>query len=142
MTRRQFERLVAEAIRTIPERFRRELQNLAIIVEDEPSDELLDEMEIEPPETLFGLYHGTPLTERRWDHGNALPDRITLYQGPIEDDSESDDDVVVAIGETLIHEVGHYFGMSEDELEAIEEQYWRARDGANDEDGANRKDEG
>jgi predicted Zn-dependent protease with MMP-like domain len=142
MTRRQFERLVAEAIRTIPERFRRELQNLAIIVEDEPSDELLDEMEIEPPDTLFGLYHGTPLTERRWDHGNALPDRITLYQGPIEDDSESDDDVVVAIGETLIHEVGHYFGMSEDELEAIEEQYWRARDGANDEDGANRKDEG
>ena len=142
MTRRQFERLVAEAIRTIPERFRRELQNLAIIVEDEPSDELLDEMEIEPPETLFGLYHGTPLTERRWDHGNALPDRITLYQGPIEDDSESDDDVVVAIGETLIHEVGHYFGMSEDELEAIEEQYWRARDGANDENGANRKDEG
>jgi predicted Zn-dependent protease with MMP-like domain len=99
-------------------------------------------MEIEPPDTLFGLYHGTPLTERRWDHGNALPDRITLYQGPIEDDSESDDDVVVAIGETLIHEVGHYFGMSEDELEAIEEQYWRARDGANDEDGANRKDEG
>ena len=142
MTRRQFERLVTEAIRTIPERFRRELQNLAIIVEDEPSDELLDEMEIEPPDTLFGLYHGTPLTERRWDHGNALPDRITLYQGPIEDDSESDDDVVVAIGETLIHEVGHYFGMSEDELEAIEEQYWRARDGANDEDGANRKDEG
>ena len=142
MTRRQFERLVAEAIRTIPERFRRELQNLAIIVEDEPSDELLNEMEIEPPDTLFGLYHGTPLTERRWDHGNALPDRITLYQGPIEDDSESDDDVVVAIGETLIHEVGHYFGMSEDELEAIEEQYWRARDGANDEDGANRKDEG
>jgi predicted Zn-dependent protease with MMP-like domain len=142
MTRRQFERLVAEAIRTIPERFRRELQNLAIIVEDEPSDELLDEMEIEPPDTLFGLYHGTPLTERRWDHGNALPDRITLYQGPIEDDSESDDDVVVAIGETLIHEVGHYFGMSEDELEAIEEQYWRARDGANDENGANRKDEG
>jgi predicted Zn-dependent protease with MMP-like domain len=134
MTRRQFERLVAEAIRTIPERFRRELQNLAIIVEDEPSDELLDEMEIEPPDTLFGLYHGTPLTERRWDHGNALPDRITLYQGPIEDDSECDDDVIVAIGETLIHEVGHYFGMSEDELEAIEEQYWRARDRADGED--------
>ena len=142
MTRRQFERLVAEAIRTIPERFRRELQNLAIIVEDEPSDELLDEMEIEPPDTLFGLYHGTPLTERRWDHGNALPDRITLYQGPIEDASESADDVIVAIGETLIHEVGHYFGMSEDELEAIEEQYWRAQDGANDEAGADGEDEG
>jgi predicted Zn-dependent protease with MMP-like domain len=98
-------------------------------------------MEIEPPDTLFGLYHGTPLTERRWDHGNTLPDRITLYQGPIEDDSESDDDVIVAVGETLIHEVGHYFGMSEDELEAIEDRYWRTRDGANDEAGADGQDE-
>jgi predicted Zn-dependent protease with MMP-like domain len=128
MNRRRFERLVAEAIGTIPERFRRELQNLAVIVEDEPSEELLAEMEIEPPDTLFGLYQGVPLTERRWDHGNALPDRIVLYQFPIEDDSETEDDVVVAIGETLIHEVGHYFGMSEDELEAIEEQYWRAHE--------------
>ena len=125
MTRRQFEGLVGEAIRTIPERFRREIQNLAIIVEDEPSDELLAEMDIDPPDTLLGLYQGTPLTERRWDHGNALPDRIVLFQGPIEDSSEGDDDAIVAIGETLIHELGHYFGMSEEEIEAIEEQYWR-----------------
>jgi len=137
MTRRRFERLVAEAISTIPERFRGELQNLAVIVEDEPSDALLAEMEIEPPDTLFGLYQGIPLTERRWDHGNTLPDHITLYQGPIEDASDTDDDVVVAIGETLIHEVGHYFGMSEEELEAIEEQYWRALDDeGGDQDGA------
>ena len=128
MTRKRFERLVAEAISTIPERFRRELQNLAVIVEDEPSDELLAEMEIEPPDTLFGLYQGTPLTERRWDHGNTLPDRITLFQGPIEDSSDTEDDLVIAIGETLIHEVGHYFGMSEEEIEAIEEQYWQSRD--------------
>ncbi len=57
------------------------MQNIAIVVEDEPSAELLDEMEIEPPDTLFGLYLGTPLTERRWDHGNTLPDRIMLFQG-------------------------------------------------------------
>jgi len=137
MTRRRFERLVAEAISTIPERFRSELQNLAVIVEDEPSDALLAEMEIEPPDTLFGLYQGIPLTERRWDHGNTLPDHITLYQGPIEDGSDTEDDVIVAIGETLIHEVGHYFGMSEEELEAIEAQYWRARDDERgDQDGA------
>lgn len=127
MTRRQFERLVGEAIGTIPERFRREIQNLAIIVEDEPSDQLLTEMEIDPPDTLLGLYQGTPLTERRWDHGNALPDRVVLFQWPIEDSSEDDDDAIVAIGETLIHELGHYFGMSEEEIEAIEEQYWRDR---------------
>jgi predicted Zn-dependent protease with MMP-like domain len=128
MTRARFEQLVAEAIRTIPARFRDQLRNIAVIVEDEPPDDLLDEMEIAPPDTLFGLYQGTPLTERTWDHGNTLPDRIVLYQGPIEDASETEDDVVVAIGETLIHEVGHYFGLSEDELEAIEERYWRAQD--------------
>jgi predicted Zn-dependent protease with MMP-like domain len=128
MTRARFERLVAEAIRTIPARFRDELRNLVVIVEDEPSDALLQEMEIEPPDTLFGLYQGIPLTERRWDHGNTLPDQIVLYQGPILDECETEDDVVVTVGETLIHEVGHYFGMSEDELEDIEEKYWRAHE--------------
>jgi predicted Zn-dependent protease with MMP-like domain len=127
MTRARFEQLVAEAIRTIPARFRDNLRNLAVIVEDEPSDDLLDEMEIEPPDTLYGLYQGTPLTERAWDYGNALPDRIVLYQGPIEDASADDDELIVTIGETLIHEVGHYFGLSEEELEEIEERYWRGR---------------
>jgi predicted Zn-dependent protease with MMP-like domain len=129
MTRARFEQLVAEAIRTIPARFRHELKNIAVIVEDEPPDDLLDEMEIEPPDTLFGLYQGTPLTERSWDYGNALPDRIVLYQGPIEDASDTEDEIVVTIGETLIHEVGHYFGLSEEELEEIEERYWRAQEG-------------
>ena len=125
MTRREFEQLVKEAVATIPPKFRRAVSNLAIVVEDEPSDALLEEMEIEPPDSLFGLYQGTPLTERTWGYGNTLPDRITLYQGPIEDASENDDDVVVCIGETLIHELGHYFGLSEEEIEEIEERYWR-----------------
>jgi predicted Zn-dependent protease with MMP-like domain len=128
MTRARFEQLVAEAIRTIPPRFRDHLRNIAVIVEDEPSDALLNDMEIDPPDTLFGLYQGTPLTERSWDYGNALPDRIVLYQGPIEDASDTEDDVVVSVGETLIHEVGHYFGLSEEELEEIEERYWREQD--------------
>lgn len=125
MTRREFEQLVKEAVATIPPKFRRAVSNLAIVVEDEPSGALLEEMEIEPPDSLFGLYQGTPLTERTWGYGNTLPDRITLYQGPIEDASENDDDVVVCIGETLIHELGHYFGLSEEEIEEIEERYWR-----------------
>lgn len=129
MTRRRFERLVGEAVQSIPDEFRDRLRNLAIVVEDEPAPELIDEMEIEPPDTLYGLYQGTPLTERSWDYGNTLPDRIVLFQGPIEDDCETDDEVVATIGETLIHEVGHYFGLSEDEIEAIEEQYWRGRAG-------------
>jgi len=109
----------------IPLRFRREITNLALVVEDEPSPQLLASMEIEPPDSLYGLYEGTPITEREWTHGNALPDRITLFQLPIEEDSEDEDEVRAVIGETLIHEVGHYFGLSEEEIEAIEEQYWR-----------------
>ena len=129
MTRDRFEHLVAEALLTIPKRFRQHLQNVAIVVEDEPSADLLAEMEIDPPDTLFGLYQGTPLTERPWDYGNRLPDRITLFQGPIEDVSEDEEDVITEIGETLIHEVGHFFGMSEADIEAIEDQYWHDRTG-------------
>jgi predicted Zn-dependent protease with MMP-like domain len=125
MNRADFERLVAEAVKLIPRRFRREMKNLALVVEDEPSQELLEEMEIEPPDSLYGLYQGTPLPERSWAFGNALPDRITIYQGPIEEDCEDDDEIRAVIGETLIHEVGHYFGMSEEEIEDIEEKYWR-----------------
>jgi predicted Zn-dependent protease with MMP-like domain len=125
MTRREFEKLVAEAVYLIPARFRREMKNLALVVEDEPGPELLRDMEIEPPDTLYGLYQGTPITERTWDFGNALPDRITIYQKPIEEDCEDEDDMLAVIGETLIHEVGHYFGLSEEEIEEIEEKYWR-----------------
>ena len=125
MTRARFERLVAEAVTLIPKRFRREMKNLALVVEDEPSEELLDDMEIEPPDSLYGLYQGTPLPERSWAFGNALPDRITIFQRPIEEDCEDEDEVRAMIGETLIHEVGHYFGMSEEEIEEIEEKYWR-----------------
>jgi predicted Zn-dependent protease with MMP-like domain len=125
MNRAAFERLVTEAIALIPKRFRREIRNLALVVEDEPGPDLLEEMEIEPPDSLYGLYQGTPLTERRWDYGNTLPDRITLFQKPIEEDCEDEDEVRAVIGETLIHEVGHYFGLSEEEIEEIEERYWR-----------------
>ena len=125
MTREEFKHLVDEALETIPDRFRNAMQNIAIVIEDEPSAEQLAEVEVEPPDTLLGLYQGTPLPERQWAHGNVLPDKITLFQGPIEDSSEDEDDVVVAIGETLIHEIGHYFGLSEEEIEEIEERYWR-----------------
>jgi predicted Zn-dependent protease with MMP-like domain len=125
MNRAAFERLVAEAVTLIPRRFRREMKNLALVVEEEPSPELLAEMEIEPPDSLYGLYQGTPLTERTWGWGNALPDRITIYQRPIEEDCEDEEEMRAVIGETLIHEVGHYFGLSEEEIEEIEERYWR-----------------
>jgi predicted Zn-dependent protease with MMP-like domain len=134
VTRARFERLLAEAITLIPGRFRREMKNLALVVEDEPGADLLEEMEIEPPDSLYGLYQGTPLPERTWAYGNQLPDRITLFQRPIEEDCEDEDEVRAVIGETLIHEVGHYFGLSEEEIEEIEERYWRGETLTEDED--------
>jgi predicted Zn-dependent protease with MMP-like domain len=126
VTRAQFQRLVDEALGTIPDDFRAAMQNIAIVIEDEPTARQLEEVGIDSPDdTLLGLYEGIPLTERQWAHGNTLPDKITLFQRPIEDESETDDDIVVAVGETLIHEIGHYFGLSEEEIEDIEERYWR-----------------
>jgi len=126
MTREAFKALVEEAIDAIPARFAREVKNVVICIEDEPSDELLDEMDMDPDDTLLGLYQGVPLPDRGSGHGNVLPDRITLFQRTIEEDCDDDEDeIVVAIGETLIHELGHYFGLSEDEIMEIEERYWR-----------------
>lgn len=125
MTRDVFLRFVDDALSTIPARFREALVNMAIVVEDEPSPLQLSEAGIEPPDTLMGLYEGVPLPERQWAHGNTLPDKVTLFQLPIEDVSDDEDDMVIAIGETLIHEIGHYFGLSEEEIEEIEERYWR-----------------
>jgi predicted Zn-dependent protease with MMP-like domain len=74
MHRNKFESLVAEAIARIPRRFRDAMDNVAVVVEDAPSVELLEQMDIEPPNSLLGLYQGTPLTKRPWGFGNALPD--------------------------------------------------------------------
>lgn len=128
MNRKRFEALVAEAITLIPKRFREAMRNVAVVVEDEPPAELLDEMEIPEGDTLFGLYQGTPLPERGWDYGNTLPDRIVIYQFPIEGACDTEDEIVGTIGETVIHEFGHYFGLSEEEIEAIEARYWRGED--------------
>jgi predicted Zn-dependent protease with MMP-like domain len=125
MTREKFTRLVEEALTGIPRRFRAAMRNVAVVVEDEPPPHVLEEMEVEPGDTLLGLYQGTPLPERGWGYGNTLPDRISIYQRPIEDACEDDEEIRDCIAETVIHEFGHYFGMSEEEIEEIEEKYWR-----------------
>ena len=127
MTREQFTMLVEEALREIPRRFREAMKNVAVVIEDEPSPDLLDELEMGPDDMLFGLYQGTPLTEREAAYGNALPDRISIYQLPIEEAYDDEEDIRQCVAETVIHEFGHYFGLSEEEIEAIEEKYWRDR---------------
>jgi predicted Zn-dependent protease with MMP-like domain len=127
--RDRFRQLVEEALASIPARFRDAMQNIAIVIEREPTAAQLYDAGLDDAEdTLLGLYEGTPLPERTWGHGNVLPDKITLFQDSIEAESEDEDDLVVAIGETLIHEIGHYFGLSEEEIEEIEERYWRGEE--------------
>jgi predicted Zn-dependent protease with MMP-like domain len=125
MTRERFTRLVEDALKEIPREFRNAMRNVAVIVEDEPSADLLEDLGMDPDESLFGLYHGTPLTQRDSSYGNTLPDRISIYQLPIEESCEDEEDVRQCIAETVIHEFGHYFGLSEEEIEDIERRYWR-----------------
>ena len=125
MTRERFTELVEDALREIPRRFRKAMKNVAVVVEDDPPTHVLEEMEVEPGDTLFGLYQGTPLAQRGWGYGNTLPDRISIYQKPIEEACEDDDEIRDCVAETVIHEFGHYFGLSEEEIEEIEEKFWR-----------------
>ena len=109
-----------------PSKFAREIRNVAIVIQDEPSEDLLAEMEMDPEQdVLLGLYQGTPLPDRGWGYGNNCP-TASPFPDPIEDDCRGDEDeIIIAIGETLIHELGHYFGLGEDEIMEIEERYWR-----------------
>ena len=126
MTRERFEALVEDALHEIPRRFRKAMRNVALVVEDEPSRELLAELEIEPGGTLLGLYHGTPLPERSWSFESMMPDRISIYQKPIERACGNDEEEIRdCVAETVIHEFGHYFGLSEEAIQEIEEKFWR-----------------
>ena len=120
LSRSEFEELVARALRSLPRRFRERLQNVVVVVEDWPDARTLDEMEIEPPETLYGLYRGVSLDRRGSGYGGVLPDTITIFQGPIEEDCEDQNEMEALVRDVVIHEVGHYFGLDDARLEELE----------------------
>ena len=121
MTHTEFEALVERALRTLPRRFKEKIANVAIVVEDWADDETLRELEIEPPDTLYGLYRGIDLTHRDTSYGNVLPDTIHIYQGPIEEDCADPEEMAELVRDTVIHEIGHYFGLDDDTMEGIEQ---------------------
>ena len=121
MNKPAFEKLVQQALRRLPRRFKQKLKNISIEVEDRPSAALLDEMGIKSG-TLLGLYQGVPLTQREWNYGNLLPDRIVIYQQPTEMASSSPAEIEDIVMDTVIHEIGHYFGFTDDELNEIENE--------------------
>jgi predicted Zn-dependent protease with MMP-like domain len=120
MTHTEFETLVERALRTLPRRFKEKISNVAIVVEDWADEDTLQQLGIEPPDTLYGLYRGIDLTRRDTSYGNVLPDTIHIYQGPIEEDCADTDEMAELVRDTVIHEIGHYFGLDDDTMEDIE----------------------
>jgi predicted Zn-dependent protease with MMP-like domain len=118
LTRRQFQRLVRQAVEELPPPVRDSLENVALLVEDWPSEEYLQEAGEEQPASLFGLYVGVPLPDRYGDLP-PLPDTITLFQGPIEQACNTREEVVREIRITVVHEVGHFLGLREEDLDRL-----------------------
>ena len=118
MKRKAFERLVQCAVEELPAEFREKLENVAILVEDHPTPEQLKRMEISEDDDLLGLYEGIPLTERGID-SPLYPDRIWIFQRPIEDSCETDEEIVEEVRITLVHEIAHFFGLDDDYLEEL-----------------------
>lgn len=117
MDRERFRELVAEAVDGIPEPFSSCLENVEVVIEDEPSPELLSRVGLHPRhDTLFGLYEGIPLTERSVNDAMRLPDRITIFYRPLRRACVTPAAIRAAIRDTVIHEIAHFFGMEEDEI--------------------------
>ena len=115
-----FDRLVADAWARIPARFRRRMKNIALLVEDEPSPTQLSRGRVPRGGTLLGLYEGRPLTTRSVFEPFAMPDRITIFQGPHQRVSQSPGHLAKMVEDTVWHEVAHYFGMNERQVRAAE----------------------
>ncbi len=116
MSLRAFEKLVAQALDSLPRQFAELLENVAVVVEDEPDPEDLAAMGMDPEEDdLFGLYQGVPLSERDTFY-DAIPDRVAIYRGPILRNTVSRREVIREVRDTVVHELGHHFGLDEDDM--------------------------
>jgi len=119
LSRRDFEALVAEAVKGLPKEFQRYLDNVAIEVQEEPTEEALEAvgLEQEDADELLGLYWGRSIqSESFFDAGGQLPDRVYIYRGPILRQCATMEDVVREVQETVAHEIGHHFGLSDDDM--------------------------
>lgn len=111
----EFETLVAKALDELPEEFAELLENIVVTIEDEPAAEDLEAFGMEPDEELFGLYQGVPLAERDSFY-QELPDRVVIYRGPIVRACETRREVIREVRDTVVHELGHHFGLSDEEM--------------------------
>ncbi|MCA9822396.1 MAG: metallopeptidase family protein [Dehalococcoidia bacterium] len=119
MERAHFRRLVREALDEIPDPIRRQIHNVDLVIEDAPGEHDLEVSGIEHGHLLLGLYHGVPLTARGENYNLVLPDRISIYQDNIEAVCNTDDEVREQVRVTVLHEIGHYFGIDDDRLHEL-----------------------
>ncbi len=119
ISREEFEQAVERALQMIPEVFRARLDNMTIAVEDRPSRELLREMEVPPGEMLFGVFTGVPLPERSVTEPPLYPDVILIFREPLMDACRTVEELEEEIAVTVVHEVAHFMGLSEDDLEDL-----------------------
>lgn len=120
MTREKFEKIVAEGIDDIPERFLEKLNNVAVVIEDEPTSLQKKKLKIRSDWTLFGLYEGVPQVSRGVNYSGVLPDKITIFQKPIEAAAKNDKEIKEIAKNTIWHEIAHHFGMDEKRVRQAE----------------------
>ncbi len=114
-----FERVVEEALAALPEELRAAIDNLGILIEDEPPPDLLAELGYDPDEALFGLYVGVPLPERSYGEAPCLPDHILIFRGPLQRLCRTPAELRQQIRITVLHELAHYFGFDEDDMRRL-----------------------
>ena len=113
LSREKFEEMVGEGMKAIPEKFLAKLDNVAVVVESEPSPAQIRKLKIRKGWTLFGLYEGVPQAVRGANYSSVLPDKITIFQKPIEEAANSEAEIKEIVRNTVWHEIAHHFGMDE-----------------------------
>ncbi len=119
MNQKTFEEIVKEGIGAIPERFLEKLDNVDIVIEDEPTPYQLRKLRARKSSIIFGLYEGVPQT-KRWHYGQVLPDKITIFKKPIEKMAYSEKEIKEIVTNTVWHEIAHHFGMDEKRVREAE----------------------
>jgi len=122
LRREDFEKLVAQALDELPDEFQKRLENIDVVIEDYPTSHQLSQVGLKGQYSLLGLYEGIPLTQRGNNYFGVLPDKITLFQKPIESICPNEAAIREQVQKTVIHEIAHYFGLSDERLREIERQ--------------------
>jgi predicted Zn-dependent protease with MMP-like domain len=119
LDRERFEWLVAKAVDSLPDEFRDRLENIDVVVADQPTPRQLAKLGQKRGETLLGLYEGVPLTRRSGHYGLVAPDKVTIFQKPIEAICRNDTEIVNRIRRVVLHEIAHHFGISDERLRQL-----------------------